>query len=36
MQYPAMTMAIRRMAKRLETKKTLARKIKHVETVLFI
>jgi putative transposase len=36
MQYPAVTMAIRRLAKRLETDKTLARKVKRVEKMLFI
>jgi chromosomal replication initiation ATPase DnaA len=36
MQYPAVTMAIRRLAKRLETDKALARKVKRVETMLFI
>jgi len=34
MQHPAVTMAIRRLAKRLETDKALARKIKHVEKML--
>ena len=32
-QYPAVTMSIRRLAKRLETDKALAGKIKHVETI---
>ena len=36
MQYPAVTMAIRRLAKRLETDKALARKVKRVEKMLFI
>jgi hypothetical protein len=36
MQYPAVTMAIRRLAKRLETDKALARKVKRVEKMLFV
>jgi hypothetical protein len=36
MQYPAVTMAIRRLAKRLETDKALARKVKRVERMLFV
>jgi hypothetical protein len=36
MQYPAVTMAIRRLAKRLETDKGLARKVKRVERMLFV
>jgi hypothetical protein len=35
MQYPAV-MAIRHLAKRLETGKTLARKVKRVEKMLFV
>ena len=36
MQYPAVTMAIRRLAKRLETDKSLARKVKRAERMLFV
>jgi hypothetical protein len=36
MQYPAVTMAIRRLAKRLETNKALAKKVKRVEKMLFV
>jgi hypothetical protein len=36
MQYPAVTMAIRRLAKRLETNKALAKKVKRVERMLFV
>jgi hypothetical protein len=36
MQYPVVTMAIRRLAKRLETKKALARKVKRVEKMLLV
>ena len=36
MQYPAVTMAIRRLAKRWETAKALARKVKRVEKMLFV
>jgi hypothetical protein len=36
MQYPAVTMAIRRLAKRLEDNKALARKVKRVEKMLFV
>jgi hypothetical protein len=36
MQYPAETMAICRLAKRLETDKALARKVKRVEKMLFV
>jgi putative transposase len=36
MQYPAVTMAIRRLAKRLETDSTLAKKVKRVERMLFV
>ena len=36
MQYPAVTMAIRRLAKRLEDDKALARKVKRVEKMLFV
>ena len=35
MQYPAVTMAIRRLAKRLETDKALAKKVNRVERTLF-
>jgi putative transposase len=36
MQYPAVTMAIRRLAKRLETDKALAKKVNRVERILFV
>jgi hypothetical protein len=36
MQYPAVTMAIRRFAKRLETNRDLARKIKRLKKMLLI
>ena len=36
MQYPAVTMAIRRLAKRLETDKALAKKVNRVERTLFV
>jgi hypothetical protein len=36
MQYPAVTMAIRRLAKGWETDKTVARKVKRVEKMLFV
>jgi hypothetical protein len=36
MQYPAVTMVIRRLAKRWETDKALARKLKRVEKILFV
>jgi hypothetical protein len=36
MQYPAVTMAIRRLAKRLETDKPLAIKVKRVEKMLLV
>jgi hypothetical protein len=36
MQYPAVTMAIRRLAKRLEDDKALARKVKRVDKMLFV
>jgi hypothetical protein len=36
MQYPAVTMAIRRFAKRLQTDKSFAKKIKHLTNVLFV
>jgi hypothetical protein len=36
MQYPAATMAIRRLAKRLETNKALAKKVKRWERMLFV
>jgi len=36
MQYPAVTMATRRLAKRLEDDKALARKMKRVERMLFV
>jgi hypothetical protein len=36
MQYPAVTMAIRRLAKRLETDKALTRKVKRVKIMLFV
>src|ERR1700722_5057547 len=36
MQYPAVTMAIRRLAKRLESDKALAKKVKRVERILFV
>jgi chromosomal replication initiation ATPase DnaA len=36
MRYSAVTMAIRPLAKRLETDKALARKVKRVEKILFV
>jgi hypothetical protein len=36
MQYPAVAMAIRCLAKRLETDKALAKKVKRVERMLFV
>ena len=36
MQYPAVTMAIRRLAKGLETNKALAKKVKRWERILFV
>jgi hypothetical protein len=36
MQYPAVTMAIRRLGKGLETNKALARKVKRVEKMLLM
>jgi hypothetical protein len=36
MQYPAVTMAIRRLAKSLETDKPLAIKVKRVEKMLLV
>jgi hypothetical protein len=36
MQYPAVTMTIRRLAKRLETAEALAKKVKRVERMLFV
>jgi hypothetical protein len=36
MQYPAVTMVIRRLAKRWETDKALARKLKRLEKILFV
>jgi hypothetical protein len=36
MQYPAMTMAIRRFANRLETGATLARKVKRLQPMLLV
>ena len=36
MQYPAVTMAIRRFAKRLEANAALAKKIKRLEGMLFV
>jgi hypothetical protein len=36
MQYPAVRMGIRRLAKRLETDKPFAKKVKRVEKMLFV
>jgi hypothetical protein len=36
MQYPAVTIAIRRFAKRLEANAALAKKIKRLEGMLFV
>jgi hypothetical protein len=36
MQYPAVTMAVRRFAKRLKTDATLARKIKRLRAMLLV
>jgi hypothetical protein len=36
MQCPAVTVAIRRLAKRLETDKPFAKKVKRVEKMLFV
>ena len=36
MQYPAVTMAVRRFAKRLESDKTLAKKVKRLNTMLLV